>query len=126
VVSERSDPKVLPIASACTGSNITRVALEALIQKLGLTDSVSIVEKFLCEKVRSKVDFCRWVSKHCSKDDSQMHVYSDIADLCMGVAQCIAHNQPCEIPSRGSQARRDFFRIMWSGRNVAPVCKHVR
>jgi hypothetical protein len=40
--------QVLPIASACTGSNITRLALEMALRNLGSTCRVA--ELFMCEK----------------------------------------------------------------------------
>jgi hypothetical protein len=85
--------KVLTVASACTGSNVVRASLEALVSKLNVG---TVAESFMCEKHRSKLDFCRWVSKYCN--DQDCCVFADIEFLGEFSAGCLAHRKPCQIP----------------------------
>ena len=85
--------KVLTVASACTGSNVVRASLEALVSKLNIG---SVAESFMCEKHRGKLDFCRWVSKYCHHND--FCAFSDFEFLGDFSAGCLGHRKPCQIP----------------------------
>ena len=94
---------VLPLASACTGSNITRIAVQGILKQLGA--KCKIVEQFTCENNRWKAQFSGFISKFCDPPGGRpCHVFADIADLCKTAAPCLAHPGMCEIPSSGSQA----------------------
>lgn len=84
----------LKLASACTGSNVTRVVCEHFFAGLLGT---KVVEVYCCEKDKKKQDFINWTCKQLGDEDTC--VFTDISTFLGPDACCCVHDEAgCEVP----------------------------
>ena len=87
----------LTLGSACSGSEVARVAAELVCRNLG----VECVTVFACEKVPNKISWITKVDELLKKDGvragSDVCVFTDIDNLSVRRAWCALHKSSCAI-----------------------------